>query len=527
MQIVQTNKPHIFRFSLQCNYGPKELKTFRTECDIHGLLRHPNIIHMLESFETPDYIFVVTDFAAIDLHQFMKRRPNPKLHEDHVQHLTGNLISALNYLHSRRILHRDLKPQNVLLNEMGMDAKLCDFGLARNMTRETHLLTSIKGTPLYMAPEVMCDQPYDHLADLWSLGCILYEMLVGQPPFRAKSMHHLQNLLQKQPIKWPETSEHCSSFLQGLLKKNAKHRFTWLTILQHPFVEGRLIIMNDDITDISLTNALTESQTLAKEKQRDEILLKKEKKTIAEKAKLCKAKLEMHHRHAAAIMAQQQQAAAIDENTSVSSMDSVHATIQTDTENIETDAENATESKSGARAIPENSNLIIQRFADGNEPKPKMSEPKTDNSNLVIGTMADNLRNDEIDERMKQLNLATKDTPANVSQHLYPAIILKDGKNKDLEKRKLSQNLDNFSIRLGTGNAMATSGEAPEDTCKYQKEKEKQIPIVETNVSVSDSPIENEEWLAFIRCSMHEVLSGQIDSLKQQNLVSFVIKFGC
>lgn len=488
---------------------------------------------MLESFETPEYIFVVTDFAAFDLHQFMKK--HPKLAEDHVQVLTGNLISALNYLHSRRILHRDLKPQNILLNEMGMDAKLCDFGLARNMTRETHLLTSIKGTPLYMAPEVMCDQPYDHLADLWSLGCILYEMLDGQPPFKAKSMLHLQNLVHKQAIKWPEASENCLSFLQGLLERNAKLRFTWLTILQHPFVEGRLIIMNDDTTDLSLTNALTESQTLAKEKQRDEILLQKEKKTIAERVKLCKTKVETHHRQAAAILAQQQQhhqqqAAATDENTSMSSMDSVHATFQTDTENIETDAENAAAPKSGTRAIPESSNLIVQRFGDGSEPKPKVSEPTTDNSNLVIGTMAENLKNDEIDERMKQLNLTKKDTPAtisNVSHHLQPTITQKDGKNKDLEKRKLSQNLDNFSIRLGTGNAMTTSGEAPDDTSKHQKEKEKPIPIVETNVSVSDSPIENEEWLAFIRCSMHEVLSGQIDSLKQQNLVSLDSKFVC
>lgn len=480
---------------------------------------------MLESFETPDFIFVVTDFAAIDLHQFMKRRQVPKLPEEHVQLLTGNLISALYYLHSHRILHRDLKPQNILLNEAGMDAKLCDFGLARNMTRETHLLTSIKGTPLYMAPEVMCEQPYDQSADLWSLGCILYEMLVGQPPFKAKSMHHLQNLLQKQPIAWPNTSENCSSFLQGLLKKNVKQRFTWPTVLQHPFVDGKLVIIDDGTSDSPLTNALTESQTLAKEKQRDEILLKKGKKIIAERAKLCKAKLGTHHQQAAAILAQQQQPQgnATDDNTSLSSLDSVHAIVQTDVENIETDVETAMAPISSAKAIPENSNLIIQRFPDdfdaADEPKPNMTETKTDNSNLVIGTMADNLKNDEIDVRMKQLNLGSKDATAsrsNVSHNVHQAGAQKQGKNKDLEKRKLRQNLDNFSIRLA-GNAVTTST-AIDDPPKCPKEKS--IPVVETNVSVSDSPIENEEWLAFIRSSMQEVLNGQIDSLKQQNLVS-------
>lgn len=473
---------------------------------------------MLDSFETPDYIFVVTDFAACDLHQFMKRRPIPKLEEYHVQTLTGDLISALYYLHSRRILHRDLKPQNILLSETGMDAKLCDFGLARSMSRETLLLTSMKGTPLYMAPEMMGlmgDFSYDQQADLWSLGCILYEMLVGQPPFRAKSMPQLQSLLQNQPIAWPKASENCSSFLQGLLKKKPKQRFTWATILQHPFVKDRLILSLDDgSTELPLTDTLTASQTLAKEKQRDEIQLKKEKKFIAQRMKLCKVKVGTHHHQAAAILAQQDQLAnATDENTSWSSMDSVHAIVQTDIENIETDAENAL--KAGPNIIPENSNLIVQRFTNND------TKLKVDNSNLIIGTMAENLKIDEMDEQMKQMNLKPADGPAsrpNTNQNTPQT----QGKYTDLEKRKLSQNLDNFSIRLGAGNVSASSVEAPEEPAKCQKDKEKEkaIPVVETNVSVSDSPIENEEWLAFIRSSMQEVLSGQIDSLKQQNLVS-------
>lgn len=486
---------------------------------------------MLESFETPDYIFVVTDFAAIDLHKFMKNRPIPKLAEDHVQLLTGDLISALDYLHKRRIVHRDLKPQNILLNENGMDAKLCDFGLARNMSRETHLLTSVKGTPLYMAPEVMRDEPYDHQAEFWSLGCILYEMLIGQPPFKAKSMNHLQNLLQKQPIVWPNAGESCLSFLQGLLKKNKDERFTWSAIQNHPFVKDHLNTMENEAVDSPLTNELSDSLALKKKKQREQIILKKEKKFIAERAKWCKTNAETHHIQAAALLTQQQQQAnATDENTSISSLDSVNAIRQTD---VETDVENAPivmALKSASNAIPENSNLIIQRFpdnfADANEAKPttpasQNAEQRLNNSNLVIGKMADNLKNDEVDERMKQLNLKPQDATAaprpNVNHNVNQ--ILTHGKNKDLEKRKLSLNLDNFSIRLGAGSLPPTS-ESTEETIKCQKEKEKTIPMVETNVSVSDLPIENEEWLAFIRTSMQEVLEGQIETLKQQNLVS-------
>lgn len=173
---------------------------------------------------------VITEFAHKELYVILGKEGY--LPEERVQTIVWDLVSALYYLHSHRVLHRyklfillfispkriyyfsDLKPQNILLDENNT-AKLCDFGFARNMSTGTHVLTSIKGTPLYMAPELIEEQPYDHNADLWSLGCIIYELLVGAPPFCTASILHLIRLIRHEQIQWPTfLSENCISFLR-------------------------------------------------------------------------------------------------------------------------------------------------------------------------------------------------------------------------------------------------------------------------------------------------------------------------
>ncbi|QQP42470.1 Uncharacterized protein FKW44_017153, partial [Caligus rogercresseyi] len=135
---------------------------------------------MLDAFETQKELIAVTEFIpGGDLHRAFsqaKAKSGSFFSEERVRDLGGDLISACCYLHSHRVLHRDIKPQNVLLSETGT-AKLCDFGFARNLGLNTFVLTSIKGTPLYMAPELIEERPYDASADLWSVGCILYELL--------------------------------------------------------------------------------------------------------------------------------------------------------------------------------------------------------------------------------------------------------------------------------------------------------------------------------------------------------------
>ncbi|XP_063359566.1 serine/threonine-protein kinase fused isoform X2 [Cydia amplana] len=248
----------------------KDLKNLRQECDIQRTLEHPNIIRMIDSFDTESELVVVTEYAEKELHSILAKEGC--LNEEQVKKITWDLVSALYYLHSHRVLHRDLKPQNVLLDSSGC-AKLCDFGLARIMTNSTHILTSIKGTPLYMAPELIDEKPYDHQADLWSLGCIVYELMAGQPPFYTMSILQLVRMIRHKPVQWPSfISKEARSFLQGLLHKDPMKRMTWPDILAHPFVAGHILILPEDVQSESpFTQPLSHSQQEAKRLQRDKI----------------------------------------------------------------------------------------------------------------------------------------------------------------------------------------------------------------------------------------------------------------
>lgn len=227
------------KFISKLGRSEKELMTLRREIEIMQGLKHPNIITLLDSFDTDNEVCVVTDFADGELFHILE--DDQKLPEKIVHHIAHQLVSALWYLHSNRILHRDMKPQNILLSNGGF-VKLCDFGFARSMSVDTFMVTSIKGTPLYMSPELVQEQPYDHNADLWALGCILFELFAGEPPFYTTNLFQLVNLITKNPVKWPTgMSSDFQDFLCGLLDKNPSTRLTWPNLLDHPFVSECVI----------------------------------------------------------------------------------------------------------------------------------------------------------------------------------------------------------------------------------------------------------------------------------------------
>ncbi|ONI17099.1 hypothetical protein PRUPE_3G137600 [Prunus persica] len=230
-----TGQTVAMKFIMKHGKTDKDIHNLRQEIEILRKLKHENIIEMLDSFESPQEFCVVTEFAQGELFEIVE--DDKCLHEEQVQAIAKQLVRALHYLHSNRIIHRDMKPQNILIGA-GSIVKLCDFGFARAMSTNTVVLRSIKGTPLYMAPELVREQPYNHTADLWSLGVILYELFVGQPPFYTNSIYALIRHIVKDPVKYPDNmSPSFKSFLKGLLNKVPQNRLTWPALLEHPFVK--------------------------------------------------------------------------------------------------------------------------------------------------------------------------------------------------------------------------------------------------------------------------------------------------
>ncbi|KAM4893019.1 serine/threonine-protein kinase ULK3 isoform 3-T3 [Sylvia borin] len=166
-----------------------------TEIEILKTIRHPNIVELKDFQWDSDHIYLIMEFCAGgDLSHFIRTRR--MLPEKVARVFLQQLACALKFLHDRNISHLDLKPQNILLSTPeNPQLKLADFGFAQYMSPwdEKHVL---RGSPLYMAPEMVCRQHYDARVDLWSVGVILYEALFGKPPFASHSFAELEEKIR-------------------------------------------------------------------------------------------------------------------------------------------------------------------------------------------------------------------------------------------------------------------------------------------------------------------------------------------
>lgn len=171
----------------------KEKYATRQEVALLQSLQHPNIVGYKDSFMTnndKELCIVMTYCEGGDLANRIKDYKGSRLPEKLIMQWFSQILLAVDFLHSRKVLHRDLKSQNIFLTKDGT-VKLGDFGIARVFERTLDMAKTSIGTPLYMSPEVCNSRPYNYKSDIWSLGCILYEMCARRPPFNANDLKGL------------------------------------------------------------------------------------------------------------------------------------------------------------------------------------------------------------------------------------------------------------------------------------------------------------------------------------------------
>ena len=242
-------------------YSEKEenIKRLANEIKIMKKIHHPNLVSLIDLKKTKTHCYLVMEFCNGGdltgcLRKYMQLYKKP-FSEEIVQYLMRQIVSGLDALHSRNILHRDLKLDNILvcfnseqdknsLNMMKATAKITDFGFATILNTAKPLATTVLGTPTYMEPSLLNNmqqrtrnQGYDQKVDIWSLGTLCYEMLVGRNPFSGYNLQDVYNKVKVGTYPLPTSlSREVVFFIEGMLQKDHNKRLGCKELLQHDFL---------------------------------------------------------------------------------------------------------------------------------------------------------------------------------------------------------------------------------------------------------------------------------------------------
>ncbi|XP_026237636.2 serine/threonine-protein kinase Nek5 isoform X2 [Urocitellus parryii] len=204
-------------------------------------MKHPNIVTFFSSFQENSRLFIVMEYCdGGDLAKRILRQRGVLFSEDQILGWFVQISLGLKHIHDRKILHRDIKSQNIFLSKNGMVAKLGDFGIARVLNNSMELARTCVGTPYYLSPEICQSKPYNNKTDIWSLGCVLYELCTLKHPFEGSNLHQLVlKICQAHfaPIS-PRFSRDLRSLIPQLFKVSPRDRPSINSILKRPFLEN-------------------------------------------------------------------------------------------------------------------------------------------------------------------------------------------------------------------------------------------------------------------------------------------------
>uniref|UniRef100_A0A8C2AEC0 Serine/threonine-protein kinase PLK n=1 Tax=Cyprinus carpio TaxID=7962 RepID=A0A8C2AEC0_CYPCA len=204
------------------------------EIDLHRALSHKHIVHFYHHFEDKDNIYILLEYCSRrSLAHILKARK--VLTEPEVRYYLKQTVSALKYLHDLEILHRDLKLGNLFVND-SMELKVGDFGLAAKLEPVSNRRKTICGTPNYLSPEVLNKQGHGWESDVWALGCVMYTMLLGKPPFETTNLKETYRCIREARYTIPTSlSLPAKQLISGMLAQNPVDRPHLDDIIRHEF----------------------------------------------------------------------------------------------------------------------------------------------------------------------------------------------------------------------------------------------------------------------------------------------------
>uniref|UniRef100_A0AAY5F410 Serine/threonine-protein kinase Nek4 n=1 Tax=Electrophorus electricus TaxID=8005 RepID=A0AAY5F410_ELEEL len=223
----------------------RERRAAEQEAQLLSQLKHPNIVTYRESWEGEDcQLYIVMGFCeGGDLYHRLKQQKGDLLPERQVVEWFVQIAMALQYLHEKHILHRDLKTQNIFLTKTNI-IKVGDLGIARVLENQYDMASTLIGTPYYMSPELFSNKPYNYKSDVWALGCCVYEMATLKHAFNAKDMNSLvyrivEGKLPQMPGRYaPQLGE----LIKRMLCKRPEDRPDVKHILRQPYIKQQISI---------------------------------------------------------------------------------------------------------------------------------------------------------------------------------------------------------------------------------------------------------------------------------------------
>ncbi|XGW28952.1 hypothetical protein V3C99_008617, partial [Haemonchus contortus] len=213
---------------------PYQREKMTQEVHIHRNLSHPHVVQLYNFFEDHDNVYITLELCARrSLMELHKRRRS--VTEPEARYFTHQVCLAVDYLHDKKVIHRDLKLGNLFLNG-DLQVKIGDFGLATTVDMEGERKKTLCGTPNYIAPEVLDKKGHSFEVDIWAIGCILYTLLFGRPPFETKSLKETYSRIKMNQYRVPSSAgQTVSHLIQNLLAADPAKRPTVKQVLAHDF----------------------------------------------------------------------------------------------------------------------------------------------------------------------------------------------------------------------------------------------------------------------------------------------------